>query len=91
MPNDIKLYINGKQIKNFKEVSGLDLDEDSVQYNLPDHVLLEEKGMEKIITDLDQEDAEGLSKILRGLDGDFLSNKRVRIFIQVLGPVPRTR
>lgn len=85
---ETKLVINGQEIKNYKEISGLSLDEELIAYDLPNHILLEEKSFEKWIGGIDTEDAEVLGKILR-IDTDLLAGKRVRIYIQSLGPIPK--
>ncbi len=88
MAQESKLFINNQEIKTWEETSGMDLGEDCMMYMLPNHILLEEKSFLKWLGDFDQDEAEQLSKLLR-IDGDQFANKRVRIYIQSLGPKPK--
>ncbi len=85
-----ELYINGQNIKNWKMVdSGLDDDNGEVLcIDLPQHIIMEESKFEKWIGELNQDDADKLHDITR-LDTDTFSNKRVRLYVQILGPVTR--
>ncbi len=82
------LYINGEQIKNYKEVTGLTMDEDSLAFDLPGHVLIDEKAMTKWTGNIYSDDAEALANLLR-IDCDGFAGKRVRVYIQSIGPIPR--
>ncbi len=83
------LYINGEQIKSFKEVSGLTMNEEDLALELPGHILIDEKQMTKWVGDLTDEETEMLRNIMR-IDCDMFAGKRVRIYLQSLGPIPRT-
>lgn len=80
-----KLYINGQEIDSFQENYGIGFDEDVASYDLPDHLLIAKRGVEKVIMDLTEDDIEALRSVFR-LDLDKLINKKVRIFIEPMGP-----
>lgn len=82
-----KLVINGLEIDNYEESTD-SLNADVTIYQLPDHMLVDKKNSLKCMLDLDEEDAEALGRIL-GVDTDQLSNKKVRVLIQSLGPAKR--
>lgn len=82
-----KLVINGLEIDKYEESTD-SLNADVTIYQLPDHMLVDKKNSLKCMLDLDEEDAEALGRIL-GVDTDQLSNKKVRVLIQSLGPAKR--
>jgi len=86
-----KLYINNVEIENWSEDSGLGCDEDTLSLHLPNHAVIDKLNCEKIIMDVDDDEAEALGGIFRGLDTDKLANKRIRVWIQSLGPKPKDR
>ncbi len=83
-----ELYINGQQVKGWKEVGGLNLDDDSISFDLPGYIIMEESKFEKWIGEFDQDDADKFREITR-MDTDQMQGKRVRIYLQILGPVQR--
>lgn len=86
-----KLYINRLEIENWSDDFSLGLDDRVIAFDLPEHEVIHKLKVEKYILDMDDEDAEALGALFRGLDTDRLAGKRVRIFIQNMGPVPKQR
>ena len=84
-----KLYINNLEIENWSEDSGFGADEDTLSLHLPGHNVIDKVNCEKVMIDMDEDDADAMGAIFRGLDSDKLINKRVRVWIQQLGPIPR--
>lgn len=76
------IYINGQQIEP-AEVTG-DAFGNEILITLPSHLVIDKLNCDKWVGDIDDGDAEKLSEIMR-TDTDKYINKRVRIFIQVIG------
>lgn len=80
-----KMYINNQEIDNWKEVTGIGFDDEVVSYDLPDYLLINTKGVEKIIMDLSDDDIDALRSVFR-IDLDKFVGKKVRVFFEPLGP-----
>jgi hypothetical protein len=81
----MSLYLNGQEIENYEEDYGVGFDEDVAAYSIPDYILINKRGVEKVIMDLTEDDIEALRSVFR-IDLDKLVNKKVRIFIEPMGP-----
>ena len=84
-----KLYVNGLEIEKWEDVGGLGMDEDVLSLKLPQHTIIDKLNCDKVIADLTKDDTDALERILPDIDMDKYQNKRVRIFIQPLGPIPK--
>ncbi len=82
------LYLNGLKIESWELVSGLGENEDDMAISLKDYVLIDKKATETWIGEIDIVDSEKIEDLTR-LDKDRYANKRVKIILQVLGPIQR--
>lgn len=78
-----ELFINGQQIEPYKILSDM-IEENDLSIQLPNHLVIDRNNCEKWVGDFDDSDAEKLGEVLR-MDTDMYVNKKIKIYIQVIG------
>lgn len=86
----MKFYFNGRMVKGASLVDDIDMDEEeTTSINAPGYIVIEEKAVDEWTGDFSDTEAEDLGKLLR-MDTEQYCNKRMRLFIQVLGKAERS-
>ena len=78
------LYVNGELIEGYDIINDEFNGEDNLNITLPGHILVDKKNATTWIGDIEEDDAEKMEELFR-IDGLQFLNKKIRIFIQVIG------